>query len=98
MLKDFGLIPAVKYLVSQINDQKNINIEFNSFNYKSRIDKKMEKALYRIVQEALNNIVKHSNANNANIQIVRHPKSVIMIIDDNGVGFDPENYRGSTGK
>ena len=88
LLRDFGLIPAIEHIVDQTNAQKKIAVKFNEYNFSERIDKKIENALYRITQEAVNNILKHSKAKNANIQILRHPESIVLVIDDDGIGFD----------
>ena len=88
LLRDFGLIPAIEHIVDQTNAQKKIAVKFNEYNFSERIDKKTENALYRITQEAVNNILKHSKAKNANIQILRHPESIVLVIDDDGIGFD----------
>lgn len=90
LLKDFGLVIAVKKLVTQINSNNNFNIKINEFNFESRLESKIEKILYRVCQEALNNILKHSQAKNINIQLIKHAHSVVLLIDDDGVGFELE--------
>lgn len=89
-LKDFGLSAALKNLVARLNMQQKTKFEFYDFNFNSRLDEKLEKALYRIVQESANNILKHSEANVANIQLIKHDKSVSLTIFDDGKGFDYE--------
>ncbi len=90
LLKDFGLVIAVKKLVTQINSNNNFNIKINEFNFESRLDSRIEKILYRVCQEALNNILKHSHAKNVDIQLIKHDHSVVLLIDDDGVGFELE--------
>jgi len=70
---------------------KEINIEFNAFDFDERIDQKLEKALFRISQEALNNIIKHSKAKNAIFQLFKADDLITLTIEDDGIGFDPEN-------
>jgi len=65
-----------------------IKFTFNSYDFNDRIDPKLEKALYRICQESLNNIVKHAKAKNANYQLFRALGSITLVIDDDGIGFD----------
>ncbi|MBC8320952.1 MAG: PAS domain-containing protein [Bacteroidetes bacterium] len=90
VLKDFGLIVAINNLINRANEMYDINFSFNAFDYKERIDVKLEKALYRICQESLNNIVKHSMAKNANYQIFKQDDFIVMVIDDDGIGFKVE--------
>jgi|GEM_PF-608361 len=91
-LEDFGLIPAIHQLIDQVNLQSETKFSFDSFNMEQqRIDPRLEKALYRICQEAINNILKHARAESAYIQLIRHERSVVMVIEDNGVGFDAKN-------
>jgi len=66
VLKDFGLIVAIENLINKANELHEIKFTFNSYDFNDRIDPKLEKALYRICQESLNNIVKHAKAKNAN--------------------------------
>lgn len=88
LLKDFGLAVAVKNLIDNNYSNCGIKINFAVFNYDKRVDEKIEKALYRITQEALSNILKHSKAKNVNIQIIKHDDLLSLTIDDDGVGFD----------
>ncbi len=91
VLKDFGLIVAIKNLIDRANDMYDIHIVFNAFDYNERIDTKLEKALYRICQESLNNIVKHSKAKNVHFQIFKQDMLIVLVIDDDGVGFNSKS-------
>jgi signal transduction histidine kinase len=53
----------------------------------------VETALYRIVQEALTNVVKHARASRVSILLMRKERSAIAVIEDNGIGFAPEPDR-----
>ncbi len=90
-LKDFGLSAAITNLVDRLNVQQKTKFEFSEFNFQARLDEKLEIALYRIIQEASNNIVKHARAKSAQIQLIRHDDSVSIIIIDDGIGFDFAN-------
>ncbi|MCK5539234.1 MAG: sensor histidine kinase, partial [Bacteroidales bacterium] len=87
-LKDFGLVVAINNLIEQVNQSSEIKFEFSTFNYKERINEKLEKAIFRIFQEAINNIIKHSKANNASFQINKYDDSIVISIEDDGIGFD----------
>lgn len=90
ILKDFGLIVAINDLIERANEMYDISFSFNAYDYNERIDVKLEKALYRICQESLNNIVKHSKARVANYQIFKQDNLIILVIDDDGIGFNTE--------
>jgi PAS domain S-box-containing protein len=91
LLKDFGLIVTLKNFIEQLNSLGKAKFVFKSFNMNDRIDERLETMLYRIVQEATNNINKHANAKNVNIQLINHDNTVSLIIVDDGVGFDQQS-------
>ncbi len=88
VLKDFGLIVAVENLISRANELYETKFRFDVFDFNERIDPKREKVLYRICQESLNNIIKHARAKNATYQIYWQDCSVVLVIEDDGIGFD----------
>jgi len=55
---------------------------------KERLSPNLELALYRCAQELLNNILKHAKATSVDLQLLRHKDSVVLMVTDNGVGFD----------
>src|SRR5205823_1124724 len=58
-----------------------------------RLPTDIETALYRIVQESLNNVVKHSRARSVTVVVTRRPGAVTAVVEDDGQGFDPESVR-----
>jgi PAS domain S-box-containing protein len=87
-LKDFGLLVAIENLIDQANQRSKIKFRFDAFNYTTRINEKLEKAIFRIFQEAINNIIKHSKAKNASFQINKYDHEIVIVIEDDGIGFD----------
>ena len=61
--------------------------KFKKSGEEQRLSPEVELALYRIAQEALNNVVRHANAKNANLKIIFNKGEVQMEINDNGIGF-----------
>jgi signal transduction histidine kinase len=53
-----------------------------------RLDSNTENILFRVLQEIVNNIIKHSQATEVSIQLIRHDSEINMMVEDNGVGFD----------
>ena len=87
-LEDYGLIPAIKSLVNKIKLSKSFDINFHcNIDDEVRFPNDVENSLYRIAQEALNNIIKHSEAGSVILQLVVHERSIIFTIEDDGVGF-----------
>jgi two-component system, NarL family, sensor histidine kinase DevS len=89
-LDDFGLEPALERLVFGFADQTGLKVELESRLHDDRLPQEVETVLYRIVQEALTNIVKHADAGRVSIVVTQRAGSVGAIVEDDGRGFDPE--------
>ncbi|MFL5910475.1 MAG: GAF domain-containing protein [Gaiellaceae bacterium] len=92
-LDDFGLVAALERLTESFTEQTGIAVGFESLLPAARLTPEIETALYRIVQESLTNIVKHAQAHSVSIVIARKSDSVSVIVEDDGVGFDPDRAR-----
>ena len=92
-LDDFGLVVALERLVETFKEATGIAVEFESQLGQQRLSSEVETTLYRIVQEALTNIVKHSGALRVSILLVRSSGSATVVIEDDGQGFDPAELR-----
>jgi signal transduction histidine kinase len=92
VLDDFGLVPALERLTETLVEQSDLEIEFLS-RIDDRLPEEVETALYRIVQEALTNVVKHANARQVSIVLARNDRVVTALIEDDGRGFDPAATR-----
>lgn len=90
VIKDFGLSVALKKLVEKANQLNQAVFKFNAYDLNNRIDPKLEKAIYRICQEAINNIIKHAKATEASIQIFKNNDLISIVIEDNGIGFEAD--------
>jgi signal transduction histidine kinase len=88
-LDDFGLSPALERLVQTFSEASGIRVELETQVGAERLPAEVETTLYRIVQEALTNVVKHAEAQNVSIFLVRRNGSVTAVIEDDGRGFDP---------
>ncbi len=86
-IDNFGLVSAIELLCDQIGNASGLNIQYSVANFKSLSDKKRENLTYRIIQEALNNIVKHSKCKNAGVNIYGSDKFLNIEIWDDGIGF-----------
>lgn len=87
-LTKFGLTSALKQFTNKINALGKLEIELQIVGFKERSDEKIELVLYRIVQEIISNTIKHAEAKKVSIELVRHDEELILIIEDDGRGFD----------
>lgn len=88
-LDHLGLVAALRQHTDMIRDQHGLAVQFETVGEIERLPGETETAIYRIVQEALTNVVRHANATRADILIERRKESLIVIVEDNGIGFDP---------
>jgi PAS domain S-box-containing protein len=88
ILESYGLTKALNYLCDIINEGGKLSIQLQSFGLKERLDSEIEVGLYRIAQELINNVIKHAAAKNINMQLIRHEKSLVFMIEDDGIGFE----------
>jgi signal transduction histidine kinase len=96
-LDDFGLVPALERLRDTFAEQTGMQVELVS-QLRGRLPPDVETALYRIVQEALTNVVKHARAGAVSIVLARAGGSVTALIEDDGRGFEAdERERGGLG-
>jgi two-component system, NarL family, sensor histidine kinase DevS len=86
-LDDFGLTPALERLASTFAEQTGTAVELESRLGDERLPADVETVLYRIVQEALTNVVKHAQADRVSIVLQRKEGAVTTIIEDDGCGF-----------
>ena len=90
-LIDFPLDVCIKKVVDQANETSDINFDYQ-FQDVPELEMKHKVNIYRIVQENLSNIIKHSRAKNATLQLYGFEKHIQMTIEDDGVGFKVGEY------
>jgi PAS domain S-box-containing protein len=88
-LNDFGLIPSLQNLIEMISYNSSMVINLHSnFDEDQRFNGKIEVNLYRIIQEALNNTLKHAKATNVSVQLLQHQEFLTVMVEDDGKGFN----------
>jgi signal transduction histidine kinase len=86
-LDDFGLVPALERLVDTFAEQTGIETHLESRLQETRLPSEIETVLYRVVQEALTNVVKHARAEHVSVLLHAKPGRVAVVIEDDGRGF-----------
>lgn len=90
-LDDLGLEEALKAYCAEWSRHFDLPLDFHSnFGAKTRVANEIETHLYRIAQEALNNIAKHAKATHVAVLLEKTADGVVLVLEDNGVGFDPQ--------
>lgn len=90
VLMKLGLVNAISDLCNHVSAGKLLKVKFEVHGMNDRLNASTEIMLYRIVQELLNNIIKHAEATEAIIQFIRDDNRLSIIIEDNGRGFDSQ--------
>lgn len=86
-LDDFGLVAALERLTATFGEQTGITVHLESRLPGERLPPEVETVLYRVVQEALTNVVKHARAEHVSVLLHRKPGKVAAVIEDDGRGF-----------
>ena len=87
-LDDLGLIPTIKKYIDNLSDFHKVNIEFVVLGEDKRLQSKYEVALFRLMQESVQNAVKHANPSDIQIKIQAEKNYIVLVVKDNGKGFD----------
>jgi signal transduction histidine kinase len=95
-LDDFGLVPALERLTSGMAEDTGLAVDLEARLREERLPEEIETTLYRVIQQALNNVVKHASAAHVSVVLAQRNGVVTAIIEDDGRGFTPgeETERG----
>jgi two-component system NarL family sensor kinase len=91
-----GLVSAMRELINKVKGSNQFDISFESDKIESRFDEGIEITYYRVLQELLNNIIKHAGANNIKVSLHQQEDSLNLCVSDNGKGFNIQATRKST--
>lgn len=92
-LTKLGLSTALKQFVNKINSFGELEIDLQIIGLKERLNEKIETMLYRVIQEVLSNIIRHAEATKVSIELIKHDHELVLIIEDNGKGFDTQTVK-----
>jgi signal transduction histidine kinase len=92
-LDDLGLAAALRWYANRIQEHSPLSIRVDIVGDEHDLDEVMKIAVFRIIQESLNNIIKHANATHVNIYVRFEEKQVRINVRDNGIGFDLDSVK-----
>lgn len=84
-----GLLVAITNMAEKISASNKIQIDVTDHGLENRLENSLELTIFRIIQELITNIIKHAQASEATIHITNHEDSLNIMIEDNGIGFNP---------
>jgi signal transduction histidine kinase len=94
MLDDLGLIPALEWQAREVSRRSGIKIKVTDENVPDALPDAVRTCVYRVVQEALQNIATHSGATTAGVTVRVADGRLVLTVQDDGHGFDPARMRG----
>jgi signal transduction histidine kinase len=97
ILDTLGLVDALKSFCREFSAQHKVQVQFIHTDIPGEIPKDVTLCLFRITQEALRNVVKHSRAAEAEVNVSGNTDEIELCISDSGQGFDVESVKGAVG-
>ncbi len=91
-----GIASDIRSFIEKIDEQK-LKIHFESIGFKDQLEFNEEVILYRVIQELINNVIKHANANELGLILEKTSHQISVILTDNGVGFNYEEGKAKDG-
>jgi signal transduction histidine kinase len=94
MLDDLGLIPALEWQAREVSRRNGVLVKVTDENMPDTLPDDIRTCIYRVVQQALHNVATHAGAHSASVNVRREGGSLILIVEDDGSGFDPSRTKG----
>ncbi len=94
MLDDLGLIPALEWQAREVSRRSGVKVKVKADNVSDALPDAVRTCVYRIAQEALTNVSRHSGAKSAQVAVEQTAGSLLLTVSDDGSGFDPKTTRG----
>jgi len=92
-LDHLGLVAALEQYIESFSNKHNLIVHFEVAGVSERLPLDVETALYRIVQEGLTNVARHAHATQVDVILARRDSSLLLIVEDNGIGFDVQDVK-----
>ncbi len=97
-LDDLGLSATLRWYATRLQELTSIHVRVDIDGDEPELDDAVKITIFRIVQESLNNVIKHSHATNVNIKIDYRQKEARILVRDNGMGFDMDSVQSRIGR
>jgi signal transduction histidine kinase len=94
MLDDLGLVPALQWQAREVSKRSGVWVKVEAEQVSEELPEEHKTCIYRIVQEALHNIVQHAEARNVKVTVRQEPDRLLLTVEDDGKGFQPKQERG----
>jgi signal transduction histidine kinase len=94
MLDDLGLVPALEWQAREVSRRSGVKVKVAAENVSDSLPDAVRTCVYRVVQEALNNVSRHSGARSAVVSVQQTEGSIVLTVKDDGSGFEPAKTRG----
>ncbi len=94
-LVELGLVPAIEDMLSKSFRPMDVTYTFEHFNLDERYEERLEITIYRIIQELINNVIKHSEATTVAVQLFKNREQLILVVEDDGRGLKETDQRGN---
>ncbi len=94
MLDDLGLVPALQWQGRELSRTSNLAVQVDAEGVSEELPDEHKTCIYRVMQEALHNIIRHAKAKSAHIRLVQNKERLLLTIEDDGLGFTPERDKG----
>lgn len=90
-IDDLGIFRAIEAYVAEWQERYGIRVDIQTFGRDNSLPPDVAAVLYRLVQEGLTNVLKHAKASKVSIVLEKKPEGLALVLEDDGVGFDPDN-------
>lgn len=92
-----GLVEALSELTHRINQSNSLEVRLHAFEVPRQLNETVQLSLFRVTQELLSNIIKYAGAKLVDIQLTGYDNELIILIEDDGIGFDIDHFKNSKG-
>lgn len=97
ILKNFGLKAELESFIARINDTNQLQAKLVTHGLQERLNNNLERNVSKIIRELAGNVLKHANASELIIQVNHFEEVLNIMVEDNGIGFEPEKIKGKGG-
>jgi signal transduction histidine kinase len=94
MLDDFGLVPALEWQAREVSKRTGLRVHVTAEESAGELPDELKTCIYRVVQEALHNCARHSQARSVRVVVRQEPSKIVLSVEDDGHGFDARRVRG----